>query len=184
VRAQEPIFSLDFLNQLEIIVDIPETLMVGLQGEQELNLYAEFTAAPGRHFNLSTKEFSTRANSTTQTYQIVLVMDQPDDINILPGMTATVNGTFSLGNNTSTTLVIPAYAVFASDSGDSQVWVVDMQTMTYHLRAVQTGELIGEDNIKIQGGLEPGEVVALTGVTLLQEGMKVRDLSQVEGYGK
>jgi membrane fusion protein, multidrug efflux system len=184
VGAQEPIFSLDFLTQLEIIIDIPETLMVSLQGDQLLDLHAEFAAAPGRQFNLSTKEYSTRADSTTQTYQIVLVMDRPDDINILPGMTATVNGTFSLKNNESTTLVIPVYALFASDTGNSQVWVVDMETMTVHLRAVQTGELIGEDNIKIRGGLESGEVIVLTGVTQLEEDMKVRDLSQLEGYGK
>lgn len=184
VQAQEPIFSLDFLNQLEIIIDIPETVMVGLQGQEPLELYAEFAAAPGRQFHLSTKEYSTRADSTTQTYQIVLVMDPPDDINILPGMTATVRGSFSLKNSASATLVIPAYAVFAGDTGDSQVWVVDMATMTVHLRAVQTGELLGEDSIKILDGLEPEEVVVLTGVTQLREDMKVRDLSQLEGYGK
>ncbi len=184
VRAQEPIFSLDFLSQLEIIVDIPETIMASLQGQQRLDLYAEFAAAPGRQFPLSTKEYSTRADSTTQTYQIVLVMDQPDDINILPGMTATVNGSFLLHNSDSAALFIPAHAVFAGNTGESQVWVVDMETMTVHLRAVQTGELLGEDNISIEGGLEAGDVVVLTGVTLLREGMQVRDLSQLEGYGK
>lgn len=184
VRPQEPILSLDFLDKLEIIVDIPETLMAQLQNNQHLEIFAEFAAAPGKQYDLSAKEFSTRADAATQTYQIVLEMDRPDDINILPGMTTTVQRITSFAEKGSNTFTIPAYAVFADDTGKPQVWVVNQQEMTVHRRPIQTGELVGEDGIEITDGLQSGEVIAVTGVTLLQEGMKVRDLAQVEGYGK
>jgi hypothetical protein len=43
---------------------------------------------------------------------------------------------------------------------------------------VATGELIGADSIQILDGLEPGERIAVAGVKMLREGMKVRPLEE------
>ncbi len=184
VQQQEPILSLDFLSQIEIVVDIPETIMANLNENQTFNIYAEFASVPGKQFDLSTKEYSTRADANTQTYQVVFQMDRPQGINILPGMTATVKGSTSSDENSVETITIPAYAILPGDSGTTQVWIVDPETMTVHPRTVKTGELVGKANIQIMSGLKTGEVIAVTGVNLLREGMKVRDLAQLEGYGK
>ncbi|SHO50373.1 efflux RND transporter periplasmic adaptor subunit [Desulfopila aestuarii] len=184
VRPQESIVSLDQLGKIEIIVDIPETLMARLKTNRQVNIIAEFAAAPGKQFELTAKEFSTRADVTTQTYQIVLEMERPADLNILPGMTATVRGSTPAASGTVDSFIIPAYAIFASDSGKAQVWVVNEKEMTVHSRPVTTGSLVGQDGITITEGLQTGEVIAVTGVTMLKEGMKIRDLAKVEGYGK
>lgn len=184
IRAQEPILSLDYLGNIEIVVDIPETLMARVNNQRPIDLVAEFAAFPGKRYPLSTKEFSTRADASTQTYQIVLEMERPKDINILPGMTATVTGsTISTPSHTAS-FVIPAYAITANDNGTAQVWIVDEKNMTVHSRPVTTGSLSGHDSITIKKGLENGDVIAITGVSMLKDGMKIRDLARVEGYGK
>jgi multidrug efflux pump subunit AcrA (membrane-fusion protein) len=100
-------------------------------------------------------------------------------------MTATVSGR---GTESSAQdedrFVIPAIAVVGDEAGVSKVFVVDRGKMTVHGRKVTTGALTGTDSIKIIEGLQPGDTIAITGVNLLREGMKVRDLSEMEGYGQ
>jgi RND family efflux transporter MFP subunit len=127
------------------------------------------------------KEYSSEADPKTQTYQITLEMPQPEEINVLPGMTATVVGQPPSGEKLRDWFVIPAVAVFADEAGKSNVWVVDKANMTVQRRQVTTGELTGTDGIQIVDGLKSGEKIAVTGVAQLREGMQVRDLSQGEG---
>ena len=79
---------------------------------------------------------------------------------------------------------LPAYAVFADDTGASHVWVLEPEAMTVHRRAVKTGQLTGTESIEVVDGLSAGEVIAVTGVARLREGMKVRDLATVEGFDR
>jgi len=80
----------------------------------------------------------------------------------------------------SSRIVVPAIAVFAYESGASHVWVIKPETMTVHRRKVSTGDLTGKDSVMIREGLKPGEKIAVSGVSQLQEGMKVRPFEQGE----
>ena len=115
-----------------------------------------------------------RADTATQTYLAVLQMSQPEDLNIFPGMTATV--TLALGSSAApeSSILIPAIAVVAKPDGSSFVWEVDPKDMTVHQRDVQVGAILGSENIQIKDGLKGGETIAVAGVLKLQEGMKVR----------
>ncbi|MBW1786110.1 MAG: hypothetical protein JRK53_05740 [Deltaproteobacteria bacterium] len=128
------------------------------------------------------KEFATRADPATLTYQVVLTMPAPDDIRVLPGMTATVSGKGKAQESGAEKIIIPAIAVFADESGKSKVWIVDRGTMKVSARPVIAGELTGSASIRILSGLKPGDHVAVTGVAQLREGMQVRDLKELEGY--
>jgi multidrug efflux pump subunit AcrA (membrane-fusion protein) len=55
--------------------------------------------------------------------------------------------------------------------------VVDHNSMTVSKRAVEAGRVTG-DRIVIRSGLEGGEAVAMSGVHLLTEGMKVTELAE------
>jgi multidrug efflux pump subunit AcrA (membrane-fusion protein) len=108
-------------------------------------------------------------------------MEQPEGINILPGMTAKVTAVFesgSLTENISASIQVPAVAVVASDTGGAMVWVVDASDMTVHKRDVELGEVTGKDAIYITRGLSVGDRVAVAGVHKLREGMKVRLMDQ------
>jgi multidrug efflux system membrane fusion protein len=111
-------------------------------------------------------------------------MKQPEGITVLPGMTANVVGTTKESQTEATPITIPAAAVFADEKGNSFVWTVNLDTMTVHNRQVKTGSLTGAADISIISGLESGETIAVTGVTLLRENMKISDLTMQEGYNR
>jgi multidrug efflux pump subunit AcrA (membrane-fusion protein) len=105
-------------------------------------------------------------------------MPAPEGVNILPGMTANVTGRPPEGAVEGVAMAIPAVAVFSDETGKSLVWVLNEEAMTVHARKVSTGELIGADSMQVLDGLEPGERVAVAGVQMLREGMKVRPLEE------
>jgi RND family efflux transporter MFP subunit len=174
VRAKQTIVSLDDIDKVEIVVDVPENVMATIKEgtENKSKIFAEFAAAPGKQYEMTVKEFSTRADPKTQTYQVTFQMEQPKGINVLPGMAATVRGTEAAEGGG--VLVIPAIAVFADSSGQANVWVVDRQTGLVHQQKVTTGDLTGTAGIQILDGLQSGETIAVSGASQLREGMKVR----------
>jgi RND family efflux transporter MFP subunit len=184
VRAKQQIVSLDDISAVEILIDVPETLMASVRegGAGAVDAVAEFAAAPGKQYPMTIKEYATRADPKTQTYQVVLQMPQPDDINVLPGMTATVTGSPERREQTEEIFVVPAIAVVADEAGNSQIWIVDKETMKVSRRPVKTGDLTGTDSIEVVEGLKSDEAIAISGVSRLREGMQVSDLSQMEGY--
>jgi RND family efflux transporter MFP subunit len=180
VQAKQAILSLIDTTYVDIVVDVPESLLATVLDPQVVELVARFDTAPGREFELRMKEVANQADPRTQTYRATLTMRQPEGLNILPGMTANVNRNVIQGREDE--FVVPAVAVIADESGKSHLWVVDRQTMTVGRRPVRLGDLVGTDSIQILDGVSSGEMVAVTGVTMLREGMKIRDLSEVEGY--
>ena len=182
VRAKEPIVSLDDVSSVEILVDVPELIVATFKEDGETQAVAEFSAAPGKQYPLTIKERATRADPKTQTYQVVFRMPQPDDINVFPGMTATVAGSARMQEQSSEAFIVPAIAVVADAAGNQNVWVVDEGTLKVQPRAVKTGDLTGSDSIEILDGLKSGETIAISGVSRLREGMQVSDLSKMEGY--
>lgn len=178
VRAKQPIVSLQDVSSVEIVVNVPESLMATLRKKGPGTMVAEFATAPGKQYALSLKEYSTEADPRTQTYRVTLLMPQPEELNVLPGMTANVLSTISPKKGNSDQIVIPAIAVFADEAGAPHVWVVDQKTMNVHRRKVTTGDLTGTDSIRIVDGLKPGEMIAVAGVSRLREGMQVRPLAK------
>jgi RND family efflux transporter MFP subunit len=184
VRAKEPIISLDDVSSVEILVDLPELIVVTFkEGEEtQVQAVAEFAAAPGKQYPLTVKERAKRADPKTQTYQVVFQMPQPYDINVLPGMTATVTGSARMQEETKQVFIVPYIAVTADAAGNPNVWVVDKESLKVSRRPVRTGEPTGTDSIEIIDGLKAGETIAISGVSRLREGMQVSDLSKMEGY--
>jgi len=177
VSVKQPIVSLQNMTEIEVLVDVPESMMAPIRTTKP-RMYADFAADPSRHFELKIKEAAFLADPSTQTFRVVLVMPAPDGIRILPGMTATVSVEFATLPADEGNVIVPAIAVWADNAGHSMVWVVDTKTMAVHRRAVTTGDLTGTDSIKITEGLNPDEVIAISGVSKLQEGQVVRKLEQ------
>ena len=173
IQAKQPIVFFQDISEIEILVDVPETLMAQIRQGQAPEATARFVVAPDRTFALKLKEFSTEADPQTQTYQVVMVMPRPEGINILPGMTATVVGRRPSAAGANARIVIPAIAVTEDAQKKSFVWALDEGDMTVKKVMVKVGEMTGSDGIAILEGLSGGEKVVTSGVTKLQEGMKV-----------
>ena len=123
------------------------------------------------------KEIGNEASQTTRTYPITLIMDQPEGIEILPGMTGRATGRGDLpGAAADGVFEVPASAVFLDDDGQSCVWIVDEAAGTVRRHPVTTDRLSAR-RIQVQG-LEPGQVVATAGVHYLEEGQRVRLLAE------
>lgn len=180
VQAKEPILTLQNLDTIEVVVNIPENIMAQMGAGPQVTTVARFDAAPGEEFPLTFKEATAEADAETQTYQVTLSMAQPESISVLPGMTAQVVARTSVSvekaEGGSVGFAVPALAVFANEAGQAQVWVVDTAAMTVHLRQVQAGEPTGERDVWIVDGLQAGETIAVTAVQELVEGDEIRNL--------
>jgi multidrug efflux pump subunit AcrA (membrane-fusion protein) len=78
-------------------------------------------------------------------------------------------------------ILVPVAAVFQQPSGGQVVWVVGAEGRVA-ARPVRVGQATG-GQLGILEGLEPGERIAVAGVSSLREGMQVRDLGTALGDG-
>jgi multidrug efflux pump subunit AcrA (membrane-fusion protein) len=113
----------------------------------------------------------------TRTFPVTFAFDATPDVAIRSGMTAKIILTPPRGaaGAQATAFTIPASAVASDESGSPYVWKVDEATMTVSRAPVVVGTLSGTE-IVIQSGLAAGDVIAVTGVHQLREGLVVRRL--------
>ncbi len=184
VNAEQPILSLQEIDSVEIVVNVPEERMVRARGDKDrYRFVATFEYVPGREFDVELKEFATEADPATQTYAATFVMPAPgedEDVVILPGMTATIREyRREPESSEAVAYAVPIDAVPIDDQGNYFVWVVKEAgdgTGTVHRVDVQVGDTVGSD-ILVRAGLKQGDRIALAGVHLLQEGQQVRPFS-------
>jgi len=178
VRVEQEITSINDISMVEIVIDVPESIMATVKKGMDLKLEASFEAAPGKQFPLEVKEVATQADLATQTYKLTLIMPHPQGLSILPGMTASVESHLPPKEIESFTgksmIAIPSIAVFPDEANRSFVWVVDPNNSTVHKREVQIGSVAGTEDIHITGGLTFGERIVIAGINHLREGMKVQ----------
>jgi RND family efflux transporter MFP subunit len=171
VRAKQVIMRLLDTSRIEMVVDIPETL-ISLAPNVK-NVRVRFDAFPGREFPGDIKEISNEANPVTRTYPVNIILDQPEGLNILPGMAGAVTGQPELpGDLEETGYEVAITAVVTSDNKESFVWVVDPDAETVTRRMIDMGRLTPRG--VIVRGVRAGEVIAVAGVHSLKEGQKVK----------
>ncbi len=175
VQGNQPVVRLLDPSQIEMVVDIPETLIALAPSARDI--IVEFDAFPGLEIPAVITEIGSEASETTRTFPVTLTMDQPEGVTILPGMAGRATGQ-PPEEETVNTLIIPISAVFGGTAEqDSFVWVVDEDSMSVHQRPVQLGETTAQGLI-IDAGLERGEIVVTAGVHMLVEAQEVRLLDE------
>jgi multidrug efflux system membrane fusion protein len=186
VRAKEPVVKFQDVDEIVVAVDVPEAVMVAdIRSADILQLLAEFSGAPGIQFPVQIKEMAQTADPVTQTFRVRASMQSPPDINLLPGMTATVTATYRRASILGNPILVPISAVFKDGKGDQVAWVLEKNGSDQVVRRqpVKLGAATGSQ-IEIVEGLKPGERIAVAGVTFLRDGMKVTDLGDGLGGGQ
>lgn len=180
VKAKQPIARLIDHSRIEMIINIPENMIywadyLKAAGKSQR---VRFDPFPNLEIEAEIKEIGKEASKTTRTYPVTLIMDQPEDVKILPGMAGKATKAIALpGIQEEADMVIPETAVFSPDDTDiTYVWVIDEQKKTVGKREVKAGELL-DTGIAITDGIKPGEWIATAGVHYLQEGQQVRILA-------
>ena len=175
VRAMQPVVRFQDADELEIAVDVPETVMVAdIRRADVLSMTAEVGGAPGIQFPVRLQEISQEADPATQTFRVRVAMQAPADIQILPGMTATVTVDYRRAAILDDRVRVPVSAILTEPGGGQTVWIIGSDDIVRR-QVVKVGGAMGGD-LEIVDGLEPGDRIAIAGVTQLREGMKVRDL--------
>ena len=84
MREKQPIVRLVDSSRIEMVVDVPETLIsyARLVGDVEVI----FDPFPDLVIPAKIKEIGSKPTETTRTYPVTLIMDQPEGVVILPGM--------------------------------------------------------------------------------------------------
>jgi RND family efflux transporter MFP subunit len=181
ITAKQPVVKFQDVDEIDVVVDVPETIMASIRLADIVQILAEFSVVPGLNFPVHIKEVAQRADPTTQTFQVRVAMKAPPDASILPGMSATVTLTYHRASVLGSRILVPIAAVFKDSTGEQVAWVIESDD-TAARRPVKIGEATG-GRIEIVDGLQPGDRIAVAGVPFLREGMKIRDLGDALGGG-
>lgn len=173
IDSGAPIVRLLDLNKLLVVTSITENLVATVTPDQILRSWVQFSFAPDRQFDIGLHENRGEADSLAQTYEVSFIMDNPADLNILPGMTAAVM--ILIKDNSQSSFILPASAVVPTPEGELAVWVYDPESQEVSRRIIQTLAPV-QNGVPVIGGLEDGEQVVVAGAGQLQAGMKVRPI--------
>ncbi len=173
------------ISTLDVVIDVPEQDWSRARPDRNFQEATEIVKPmvsiatfPGRQFPARITEASAVADPITRTFETRLEIDNPADVNLLPGMTATVSITIPaqedfLGESV---ITVPAAAVLSGDGGTASVWKIDPATMTASQASVQVAGMTGSQ-IRVVSGLNAGDRIAISGVHNLREGMQVSELN-------
>lgn len=178
VQAKQPIVRLLDVSKIEITVQIPESLISLVP--QVKKVACRFDAFAGQEFFGVVTKIGSEASQTTRTYPVTVQIDQPSELTILPGMTATVRNYPAEGEegNHVNDLIIPPTSIFTREGEQqSYVWVIDETGKKVVSRAVKTGALTNV-GVKVLEGLQPGEQIVSSGVNALRENQEVKILDE------
>ncbi len=179
VQAKQVVFTVTDRSKLEIKVNLPERLVQqirpkgeGASARTQPRVTAVFDTKPENQYPVKFDSSSAKADENTQTFEVTFIMDAPRDINLLPGMSATLyadlTGVLIPGGSI---FNVPVQAVISDNQLDGTVWVV-AEDMTVHPKPVTVGQMF-QGMIEVTSGLEPGDRIVTAGVPFLVEGMKV-----------
>jgi membrane fusion protein, multidrug efflux system len=173
VQAKQPILRLQDVKRIQIVADVPESVVALVERDMVERITAHFDFLPSREFEVKFAEAETEADARTQTFAITLEMDAPGDVKLLPGMTATLSATLKPGEaGAHSEWLIPADAILADSDGVPHVWKVDASMMVSRVR-VAVGSLRGT-RIVVRSGVAAGDRIVTAGVRLLQPGQQIR----------
>ena len=174
VRAKQPIVRLLDNSRIEMQISVPENLISLAPYVTEI--LCRFDAFPKRQFTAHIKEIGKEASLTTRTYPVTLIMEQPEGVQILPGMAGIVKASAAVPESFAQAGVeIPLSAVRSDKDGRKFVWIINEDTKMVSQREVMVGALT-ERGIRVTKGLNPGETIATAGVHYLTEGQQVEPM--------
>lgn len=178
VQALESIATLQS-EGVEALVNIPARIVAYVPQLTPVSTKVILDAAPTQQIPATFKEASGEADPNTQTYEVSFTFTPPEQLLILPGMTATLVSELELSdfaNQQFGGVTVPLSAIVA-EGEERFVWVTDPETMTVSKRIVTVGANV-EESVAITAGLEAGETIVAAGGSFLHEGLKVRPWEQ------
>jgi RND family efflux transporter MFP subunit len=186
VAAQQPILELQLRDSVDIVIQVPEDVISNVKKDLDYQPEVVFDSHPQYRYRAKVKEWDARPDPATNSYKVVFTMPNPEDFNLLSGMTANVIAEMDKVNrNEQHVIYIPASAIFspAEQSIVQQakyVWIYDANTQKVTQRQIIVAELTSA-GLAVTAGLSVGEQIVSAGVQQLSEGQQVRPWQRERG---
>lgn len=189
IAPQQPVLTLQTDTLIDVSIQVPERLFARVHRDESYQPEIRFDSIPNQLFHGQVKEWNRIADAATNTYQVVFTLAKPEQVNILPGMTAQVFvDSDRLLAGSEQVVHVPIGAVFsppelANTPSQRFVWVYESTGENIgivHRRQVTIGQTFTQ-TILIEEGLTAGERVVAAGVHQLEEGAQVRPWHRERG---
>ncbi|MFO7658256.1 MAG: efflux RND transporter periplasmic adaptor subunit [Bacteroidales bacterium] len=172
VNTGMPVVTLLDLSSFEVETGIPASLVAAK--EHFISYTLEATAGKTGEIPIALKGFDRKAGNN-QLHKFYFALTSQPGFKFFPGMEVNVglyiksNGTFNCN--------IPLKAVFYRDK-KTLVWVYDPEKGVVNSREIVINGLTGNGNIRVENGLEGGEMIVVAGVNSLRENQQVELLEE------
>lgn len=190
VKATQPVLSFIDIDQLRVEAYVTQDIAFGLQqkfgngqqkpgsGQQnpdssqklsEVSLY--FDANPDTPYRARITEISKSTTRNNLSYLLTALLPNPQG-KLLGGMSGKVS--FHVPVTESKTMItVPQTALCHRPTVGDYVYVIDQQTQKAEQRMVTVGNLLPQNRISIVDGLKENEMVAVSGLRFLSDGITV-----------
>lgn len=162
VTVKQSIMHIQTNDILYVAFQLPDYLLQRFSFT-EVSASVTFDSFPTVSFPLEFEEIDTESDSKTSSYTVKMSMPRPKDLGILPGMSGQVKVTIPQGGSEK----LPLSAI-EQDGDRTYVWRVSEQGVVEKV-AVELNE-----KRQVMSGLNDSEQIVSSGISGLEEGMKVR----------
>ncbi len=170
VARGQRLFDIYMEGGMEVAISIPESEIKGIYPGMDSEI--RFPTIPGSQFKGDVTEISSVA-SVANAFPVKVTILEPGK-QIRPGMTAEV--TLALGGEgVAGAYMIPMAAIVPGDYPDSAtIFVFDSSTSTVKRKQVSGRVGIRQNSFIATSGIKGGDIIAVAGVSFLEDGQKVR----------
>ncbi|MBD1391163.1 efflux RND transporter periplasmic adaptor subunit [Neiella sp. HB171785] len=170
VQIGEPIVVLDSVATLDVVVDVAEHLLAVASPRSADNKIKHKVTIEGINgeFYASRYEVESEKDEVSKTYKATLRMERPQQVAILPGMSAVVSVDMNkISRDAFSGLVLPSSAVQfepakSLDGHNSFIWKLSDTGDSVVKQAVEVQQL-SEYGVEIKSGIAPGDVIVVYG---------------------
>lgn len=187
VYTGETIVTLFDLSSLEVDFTISEALAVHFR--EFADFAVTFDLFGDATFQADLKEIGKKSERSAGIPVTAILRQRKvpgSDEVIIPGMACSVRVNMQElkdeGISGETRYAVPVSAVYAEPESDQKfVFIVDPDSMVVRKTEVQLGALTSSSMIWALQGLESGDILVTAGAKVLQDGQKVKFLTQISG---
>ncbi len=171
VGPGQPVVSIIDVSTLEVVISVTENLINNINKSTPAFISvknANVSDLPVKIISIGEK------TGQDGLYEVKLSFANKSELKINPGMTADVT---LICNNSSQSIDIPSTAIF-KDGTNSCVWIYNTETQSVAKRAVKVDGIISGGRVKVDSGVNEGDIIVTAGVYNLIENQKVQPIKK------
>ena len=169
VARGQKCFDIFEFTGMEVAISIPEDVIDEVHMDQKGEI--RFSVFADRNYQGRVTEIS-KVAGTANAFPIKLTIEAPDH-RIRPGMTARVTLLLTEDDEKAVYLVPLSAIAQRGDTTKGFIYIYDSQTSTVKKTPIEAGS-VRDNSVAIEKGVEKGDIVAVAGVSFLEDGQKVK----------